>query len=152
MTVNLLRDFVDWLISQKVVPSQLTLTRSQFDEFADTHLNSRSISLCRHYEYFRSAASEALSDDGANDSPWAHATYSLVRELGLHGSGPKKAVARTAIEERVTRVLDSVGLSGFTCESFVASAAQSNFVEVWDDVIAAKIPLLARIAAATRVA
>lgn len=152
LTVNLLRDFVDWLISQKVVPSQLTLTRSQFDEFANTHLNSRSISLCRHYEYFRSAASEALSDDGANDSPWAHATYSLVRELGLHGSGPKKAVARTAIEERVTRVLDSVGLSGFTCESFVASAAQSNFVEVWDDVIAAKIPLLARIAAATRVA
>lgn len=152
LTVNLLRDYVDWLISRKVVPSQVTLTRSQFDEFAVTHLNSRSISLCRHYEYFRSAASEALSDDGASDSPWAHATYSLVRELGLHGSGPKMAVARKQIEERVTRVLDNVGLAGFTCESFVASAAQSNFVEVWDDMIAAKIPLLARIAAATRVA
>lgn len=152
LAVNLLRDFVDWLISRSVVPSQITLTRSQFDEFAVTHLNSRSISLCRHYEYFRSAASEALSEDGASDSPWAHATYSLVRELGLHGSGPKMAVARHVIEERVTRVLDSVGLAGFTCESFVASAAQSNFVEVWDEMIAAKIPLLARIAAATRVA
>lgn len=152
LTVNLLRDYVDWLISRNVVPSQVTLTRSQFDEFAVTHLNSRSISLCRHYEYFRSAASEALSDDGASDSPWAHATYSLVRELGLHGSGHKMAVARKQIEERITSVLDDVGLSGFTCESFVASAAQSNFVEVWDDMIAAKIPLLARIAAATRVA
>jgi len=59
-------------------------------------------------------------------------------------------VARAAIEDGVTRVLDTVGLSGFTCESFVASAAQSNFVEVGDDKIAAKIPLLARIAAATR--
>ncbi len=152
LTVNLLRDYVGWLISRNVVPSQVTLTRSQSEEFAVTHLNSRSISLCRHYEYFRSAASEALSEDGASDSPWAHATYSLVRELGLHGSGPKMAVARNVIEERVTRVLDSVGLSGFTCESFVASAAQSNFVEVWDEMISAKIPLLARIAAATRVA
>lgn len=150
LTVNLLRDFVDWLILRSIVPSQVTLTRSQFDEFAATRLDIRSISLCRHYEYFRSAASEALSDDGASDSPWAHATYSLVRELGLHGSGAKMAVARGAIEDKVTRVLDSVGLSGFTFESFVASAAQSNFVEVWDEMIAAKIPLLARIAAATR--
>lgn len=150
LTVNLLRDYVDWLISQNVIPSQVTLSRSQFDEFAAARLNSRAISVCRHYEYFRSAASEALSDDGATDSPWAHATYSLIRELGLQGSGAKMAVARSTIEDRVTRVLDSVGLTGFTCESFVASAAQSNFVEVWDDMIAAKIPLLARIAAATR--
>lgn len=152
LTVNLLRDYVDWLISKSVIPSQVILTRTQFEEFAVTRLNAHSISLCRHYEYFRSASSEALSEDGANDSPWAHATYSLVRELGLHGSGPKMAVARSLIEERVTRVLDCVGLSGFTCESFVASAAQSNFVEVWDDMIGAKIPLLARIAATTRVA
>ena len=152
LTVNLLRDYVDWLISTDVIPSQVTLTRSQFEKFAVTHLSSRSISLCRHYEYFRSAASEALSEDGATDSPWAHATYSVVRELGLHGSGPNMAVARSVIEERVTRVVDRVGLSGFTFESFVASAAQSNFVEVWDDMIAARIPLLARIAAAIRVA
>jgi len=152
LTVNLLRDYVDWLIAQNVIPSQVTLTRGQFEEFAAVRLNSRSISLCRHYEYFRSAASEALSSDGATDSPWAHATYSLVRELGLHGSGAKMAVARSMIEDRVTSVLDSAGLSGFTCESFVSSAAQSNFVEVSDDTIAAKIPLLARIAAATRVA
>lgn len=152
LTVNLLRDYVDWLISRRVVPSQVTLTRNQFEEFAAAHLTSRSISLCRHYEYFRSAASEALSEDGASDSPWAHATYSLVRELGLHGSGHKMAVARSAIEATVTRVLDRVGLSGFTCDSFFASAAQSNFVEVWNEMIAAKIPLLARIAAATRIA
>jgi len=150
LTVNLLRDYVDWLIAKRVIPSEITLTRGQFEEFAAARLNSRSISLCRHYEYFRSAAAEALSNDGASDSPWAHATYSLVRELGLHGSGAKMTVARAAIEDGVTRVLDTVGLSGFTCESFVASAAQSNFVEVGDDKIAAKIPLLARIAAATR--
>ena len=151
LTVNLLRDYVDWLIAQSVIPSQITLTRGQVEEFAAARLNSRSISVCRHYEYFRSAASEALSGDGATESPWVHATYSLVRELGLHGSGTKMAVARRSIEDRVTSVLDSVGLSGFTSEAFVASAAQSNFVEVWDDMIAAKIPLLARIAAATRV-
>lgn len=151
LTVNLLRDYVDWLILQGVVPSQITLTRGQFEEFATTRLDGRSISLCRHYDYFRSAASEALSKDGASDSPWAHATYSLVRELGLHGSGPKMTVARSVIEDSITRVLDRVGLSGFTSESFVSSAARSNFVEVWDDMIAAKIPLLARIAAATRV-
>lgn len=152
LTVNLLRDYVDWLIAQSVIPSQIILTRGQFEEFAAARLNSRSISLCRHYEYFRSAASEALSSDGATDSPWAHATYSLVRELGLHGLGPKMAVNRSAIEGRVTSVLDAVDLSGFTCESFVASAAQSNFVEVLEDKISAKIPLLARIAAASRIA
>lgn len=152
LTVNLLRHYVDWLISIGVIPSKVTLTRSQFEEFAVMHLNTRSISLCRHYEYFRSAASEALSKDGASDSPWVHTSYSLVRELGLHGVGAKMEVDRNMIEEELTRVLDRVGLSGFTCESFVVSAAQSNFVEVWGDMIAAKIPLLARIAAATRVA
>lgn len=152
LTVNLLRHHVDWLIVRNIVPSQVVLTRAIFEEFAASHLDKHAIGTCKHYDYFRSAASEALSSDGATDSPWAHATYSLVRELGLHGVGAKMAVSRSSIEARVTQVLEGVGIPGLTCDSFVASAAQSNFVEADRDTVSAKIPLLARIASSTRIA
>lgn len=149
LTVNLLRDFVDWLIDKKIVPSKILLSRDLFEEFASVRLVPHSIGLCRHYEYFRSAASEALSDDGASESPWVHAAYVLLRKLGVSGASGGMALKRAVIESSMTEVLDNIGLSGFTCESFVASAAQSNFVDFNEDLIVAKIPILARIAAAT---
>lgn len=150
LTVNLLRELVDWLISKNVVPSDVMLTRVMFDEFMGERLDPKSIALSKHFEYFRSAAAEALSDDGAKETPWVHTAYHLLTLLGTSGAGGKLAADRADIEASLTTTLELTGLSSFTCESFIASAARSNFVEVEDDQVAAKIPILARIASATR--
>ncbi|QPF76184.1 hypothetical protein G8A07_26830 [Roseateles sp. DAIF2] len=150
LTVNLLRELVDWLISKSVVPSDVMLTKAVFDEFMSERLDPKSIALSKHFEYFRSAAAEALSEDGAQETPWVHTAYHLLTLLGTSGSGGKLAADRADIEASLTTTLERTGLSSFTCESFIASAARSNFVEVEDDQVAAKIPILARIASATR--
>jgi hypothetical protein len=149
LTVNVLREFVDWLISRRVVPSDLMLERSMFDEFRHERLGTKFIALSRHFEYFRSASGEALSLDGASETPWIHAAYSLLTLLAPSGASGRLAVSRADVEGRLGEVLERTGLAGFTCESFIASAARSNFVEVEGDTVAARIPVLARIAAAT---
>ena len=152
LTVNLLRDFVDWLINRKVVPQNLLLTRDVFDDFTNGQLKAKALGLSKHFDYFRSAASEALSDDGASESPWVHAVYSLLRLLGKSGKDGKFALDRSEVEKSLGEVLDKIQLTGFTCESFIVSATRSNFVDVdlKNDLVIARIPILARIAAATR--
>lgn len=150
LTVSLLRELVDWLIERRAVPSDVILTRPVFDEFASLRLGPKAVSVSRHYDYFREAAAEALSADGAAETPWIHAAYDLLRLLGSSGTGCRLSISRTSVEDAVETVLQRVGLMNFTCNSFIASAARGNFVDVDGDVVSAKIPILARIASATR--
>lgn len=150
LTVNLLRELVDWLISRRVIPSSVLLTRTSFEQFSVERLDGRSIGMSRHYDYFREAATEALSADGASETPWIHAVYDLLRLLGSSGKGERLALHRDHVEQTMTKVLTRINLANFTYESFLASAGRSNFVEIEGDEVSAKIPILARIAAATR--
>jgi len=150
LTVNLLRDLVDWLISRHVVPSGVMLTRSMFDEFAADRLGAKAISLSGHYDYFRAAASEALSSDGAAETPWIHVVYDLLAQLGASGTGSRLGINRASVDTATAEAIKRVGLAGFNSESFIVSAVRSNFIDIDGDIISAKIPILARIAAATR--
>jgi len=150
LTVNLLRELVDWLISRRVIPSDVLLTRLSFEQFSAERLDARSIGMSKHYDYFREAATEALSADGAAETPWIHAVYDLLRLLGSTGAGSRPALHRDVVETAMVEVLGRVSLSNFNHESFLASAARGNFIDLDGEEIAAKIPILARIAAATR--
>jgi hypothetical protein len=150
LTVNLLRELVDWLIERRTIPSEVMLTRELFNEFSAIRLDSRAVSTSKHYEYFREAAAEALSPDGAAETPWIHAAYDLLRLLGSSGTGAQLSVERRLVERAVEATLQRVRLTNFTCQSFIASAARGNFVDTHNDIVFAKIPILARIAASTR--
>ncbi|AMV44569.1 hypothetical protein [Paraburkholderia caribensis] len=84
LAINLLRDFVDWLIVKKVIPNNTPLTGALFKEYAVDGLSRAAIGRSRHYHYFRSAASEALSKDSMAQSPWIYAAYKLLRHLTPH--------------------------------------------------------------------
>lgn len=150
LTVNVLRELVDWLIGSRVIPSDVLLTRTSFEQFSADRLDARSIGMSKHYDYFREAATEALSADGASETPWIHAVYDLLRLLGSTGAGSRPALHRDVVEEAMIDVLRRVTLANFTYESFLASAARGNFIDLDGEEVAAKIPILARIAAATR--
>lgn len=148
LAINLLRDFVDWLIDKKIIPSHTLMTRGLFTEYAVNGLTTTAIGMSRHYQYFREAASGALSQDGIAQGPWIYSAYKLLRELAIKSGGGSISMAKSDIEEFVGLTLSHANLTSYTVHSFLASAAQSNFIEFSDQQIKAKIPLLARISAA----
>jgi len=148
LAINLLRDFVDWLIAKKVIPSNTLLTSSLFDEYAIHGLTSTAIGRSRHYQYFREAASGALSQDGIGQGPWLYAVYKLLRELAMKSGNGGVSLEQAQIEDFVASTLLQANLTSYTSDSFLASAAQSNFIEFNENHIKAKIPMLARISAA----
>ncbi|MNK26500.1 hypothetical protein D3C87_448380 [compost metagenome] len=150
LAINLLRDFVDWLIKKMIIPNNTLLTKELFKEYASHGLTATAIGRSRHYHYFRSAASEALSRDGMEQGPWIYAAYALLRHLALQYGTESIAMDQSSIEEYMALTLVNAHLNSYTVDSFLASAAESNFIEFFDDQIRAKIPLLARISAAVR--
>lgn len=148
LAINLLRDFVDWLIAKRVIPNNTPLTGALFKEYATHELTHAAIGRSRHYHYFRSAASEALSSDSKVQSPWIYAAYKLLRHLAVECGAKDITMDQIAIEEFMTLTLSEAHLNSYTTDSFLASAAESNFIELSNDQIKAKIPILARISAA----
>ena len=148
LAINLLRDFVDWLIQQRVVPSKLLLTAELFKEYSTHGLGLSAIGRSRHYRYFRAAASEALSVEGIEHSPWIHVAYKVLRHMALNSVADSISMSYTSIEEYLESSLISARLNSYTTDSFLGSAAESNFIELSDDQVKARIPLLARISAA----
>ena len=147
LAVNLLRDFVDWLIVRKIIPSHTLLTQELFIEYAKNGLTMSAIGKSHHYQYFREAASEALSLDGITQGPWIYTAYKLLRELATNGNLQTTSMEQSSIEDFVTSTLSHAKLNSYTTYSFLASAAESNFIEFSGEHIKAKIPLLARISA-----
>jgi hypothetical protein len=152
LAVNLLRDIVDWLIRRKIIPSETRLTRALYGEYAVNELTLSAIGRSTHYKFFRGAASEALSDASIEQGPWLHTAYKLLRHLALSGDPNTSVVSFQNAEAYVDSTLVSSQLSAYTGNSFLASAAESNFIELLDEQVKAKIPLLARISAAVGVA
>lgn len=152
LAVNLLRDIVDWLIKRKIIPSETRLTKELYGEYAVNELTLGAIGRSTHYKFFRGAASEALSDASIDQGPWLHTAYKLLRHLALNGDPNMSVMSFQSAEEYVDSTLVSSQLSAYTGSSFLASAAESNFIELFDDQVRAKIPLLARISAAVGVA
>lgn len=152
LAVNLLRDLVDWLIKRKIIPNETRLTKQLYREYAVTELTVDAIGRSPHYKFFRGAASEALSNASVEESPWLHAAYKLLRHLALNGDSSTSAMSIQNAEEYVNSILVKSTLSAYTGSSFLASAAESNFIEHADNHVRAKIPLLARISAAVGVA
>lgn len=148
LAINLLRDFVDWLIQQKVIPGNMLLTRELFREYGTHGLTLSAIGRSRHYHYFRAAASEALSVEGIEHSPWIHVAYKLLRHLALNNVTNSISMSYDNIAEYLASTLTNVHLSSYTGDSFLASASESNFIEFSGEQVKAKIPLLARISAA----
>jgi hypothetical protein len=151
LAVNLLRDFVDWLIKRKAVPSSTRLTRALYREYAAEELTVAAIGRSTHYKFFRGAASEALSAASMEQGPWLHAAYKLLRHLALNSDGTGSMSFERA-EAYADSTLAKSELGTYTGNSFLASAAESNFVQLVDDQVRARIPLLARISAAVGVA
>jgi hypothetical protein len=144
LTVKLMLTFMDWLIVKRHLMSELSPIRlGLFEEFLDTELRLARIAQNRHFAFFRYAAAEHLSPDGRREEPWLHSVYSALRLIGL--SSPRTlAVPMGDFSRALTRSGGEIA-----AYDLLATASRANFLTMGDDeLVRARIPLLARIAAA----
>jgi len=145
LTVNVLREFVDWLIDTDRRQSNLTVGPEDFRTFSNLRLTRKRITITHEYEFFRSAVAQALSDMGRDQTPWLHAMYTCLSRI-CEGRGAlscsRREFAQFVRQERLTDL-------GFTPESLLVTGQQANFLDFTAQRVWPRIRILGRIAAVT---
>jgi hypothetical protein len=143
LTVNLLADFIDWIIDAGRTLSQPRLTGEDFKAFGETRLRPAYISTCREYHLFREATDEATGDYARSRTPWLHAVYSCMSEIA-RSSPATLSCSRADFSEMVTKISENRGLDP---DRLLSSAAESNFFSYDERTVWPTVRLLGRIAA-----
>ena len=143
MTVNLLVEFVDWLIEIRRPRNSLAFKLEDFEDFRARRLTLQAVAESSQYDFFRGVISEATGSRGRQSSPWLFAVYSAIRHISM-AYPDQLSCSRSEFREiaRLTN-LDELGLSDM---DILHTAALSNFLGYDDDVVWPKIRLLGRIA------
>lgn len=147
LTVNLLVEFVEWLIERKRPVSSLQLDGDDVTKFARQKLRPKDLNHSPEYRFFREAISEALSAEARIATPWLHGVYTCIR--GIVRASPETLRCRRGdFESLVERAkLPEIGMDA---DFLLATGSQANFLEYDEDTVSPKIKLLARLAAVTR--
>jgi len=140
LTVNLLADFVDWLIEQRRPVSGLALTSDDVEQFILTRLGRRHVGMCRDYTFFREAAGQAMSESGKIGTPWLHAVYSSMSQL-VRSAPETLRCTRGDFSQIASRIQGTVDP-----DRLLLTASDSNFLAYDDQHVWPKIRLLGRIA------
>lgn len=147
LTVEVLRELVEWLIERKRSLNDLLLSQDDFAQFGAERLRAGQIRLSREYEFFRRAASEAMSHVGHEQNPWLFTTYWLVRLLASADESRMRA-ERAAFTDLLDRVPIPDGAVKLGSEEVLRTATLANFLTYDDQWVNVKVRTLGRIAAA----
>jgi hypothetical protein len=143
LTVNLLRDFVAFLIEQERRQSDLHVTLEDAAQFSESRLRPSRISRSREYEFFRQAASQAMGARDGRDTVWLRTVYSCLSEI-TRTSPVSMRCGMKDFEDIVERIGPDTGISA---DRLLSSATESNFLDSDGEWVWPKIRLLGRIAA-----
>jgi hypothetical protein len=147
LTVNLLVEFVDWLIEKHRPVSSLQLDGDDFGKFSKQKLRPKNVSLSPEYRFFREAISEALSSEARATTPWLHGIYTCIRGV-VRSSSETFRCRRDDFESIVERAqLEEIGMHA---DLLLTTGSQANFLDYNEREVWPKIRLLARLAAVTR--
>ncbi|WP_406383983.1 hypothetical protein OHU25_41020 [Streptomyces sp. NBC_00117] len=146
LTVNLLRDFVDFLIKQERRQSDLYLRPEDAAKFAELRLRASHISRSREYEFFRRAASGAMGEVQGPDTVWLRSVYRCLSEI-VRASPESMRCSMEDFADIVARLGPGTEISA---DRLLSSATESNFLNHDDEWVWPKIRLLGRIAATTQ--
>jgi len=142
LTVNLLREFVDWLIEQRRPVSQLDLSDTDFADFAAAKLKAAQLMLSPEYQFFRGVISEALGSDGRDISPWLHLVYSALRDVTRAADSDYRCL-RSDYEVLVE--MNRASELGFTPEGLLGAASRANFLAFDETHVWPRIRMLGRL-------
>ena len=141
LTVNLLVEFVEWLIERKRPASNLAFTDGDFSSFRRRFLQRDRIQTSPEYSFFRDGAiPQALSAEGKVRNPWLYAMYTVLRHIG------REHTSMSCSLEEFDAIVHREDL-GFESEKLLQTGERSNFLARTPTSVKPRVPLLARIAA-----
>lgn len=143
LTVNVLVDFCDWAIEERINLASTELSGAQFERFASVRLIQSRLQRSSYYVLFHGMLAEFLSEQSREQEPWLYAVTNVLRDLVK--KHPKKLSCSLASFESLAR--SSADILGAAPSRLLASAAMANFLLERDGLVSPAIPLMARLAA-----
>lgn len=143
LTVNLLADFVDWLIANERKISALRLTGEDVANFAASGLMPSHIATGADYKFFRNIAADAMGEDARLRTPWLRAVYLCMSEI-VRASPDTLSCSQADFSAIVDQ---AVGDGSIKPDDLLTTAAESNFLSYDGTMVRPAVPLLGRIAA-----
>ncbi|MYB36349.1 MAG: hypothetical protein F4Y26_02945 [Gammaproteobacteria bacterium] len=143
LTVNALVEFVEWLIAKERNLRE-RVSGTDFGKFVDERIAGAEISLREEFAFFRDYASRNMSATGYRSNPWIYTVYCI-----LHGIGTS-SVTVDEFKRLVDRVPRPRGQRLPAWDAVLQQATLANFLFHDGENVAARIPLLGRIAALAR--
>lgn len=146
LTVNLLASFFGWLIEREYEWGRVRdLGRDDFSSFAADRLSRGYLSTAHDYNFFRdSVIREALSVNARSDSPWLHTVYRCLFQIATRS--PREMMCTRAV---FAEICERIGVRGMSPNELLTTASSANFFAVNHSHVWPKIPILARLCAAT---
>ncbi|MCY3687882.1 MAG: hypothetical protein OXG90_02735 [Gammaproteobacteria bacterium] len=147
LTANVLSEFVDWLIEIRRPQMNLRAEDSDFITFAKTKLTQERMLLSNDYEFFRKAASSAMSTNGFKSNKWLYIIYWIMRLLSKSKSKyqDKDISSFKRLYKRIP-IIDGGEMP--SSEEILRTATQANFLSYDGSRIKVKIRTLGRITSA----
>lgn len=143
LTVNLMVDFCDWLISTGFRPGASPLDSAQFTNFTRDRLTAAALQRSPHYVFFHGMLAEYASERGRASEPWLSAITSVLQEISR-----KHPRAFTCSVNSFNHIAAPYGpLIQMTPQRFLASASMSNFLLDQGGQVKPGVRLMARLAA-----
>lgn len=145
LTVNVLVNYVDWLIDKGTKRKDVRFNEELWDQFSLSELSSERIPLSTEFQFFLEAAADAMSYSGFKSSPWLWAVYRSLREF-VRRFGPGSVVQPAEFLEMYR--FNDFSRCGISGEEVIRTASDTNFFCLNSEgLISVRIPILARIAA-----
>ncbi|MBX6965808.1 hypothetical protein [Alcaligenes faecalis] len=143
LTVNLMVDFCDWLISTGFMPGNGPLGSGQFANFTKDRLTLAALQRSPHYVFFHGMLAEYSSELGRNREPWLSAITNVLQEMAR-----KHPKIFTCSVNSFNLIAAPYGQGiRMTPQRFLASASMSNFLRDRGGQVMPGVRLMARLAA-----
>lgn len=143
LTVNLMVDFCDWLISTGFRPGNSPLDAAQFTNFTRDRLAAAALQRSPHYVFFHGMLAEYASERGRTREPWLSAITNVLQEITR-----RHPRAFACSVNSFNQIAAPYGpLIQMTPQRFLASASMSNFLIDQGGQVKPGVRLMARLAA-----
>lgn len=144
LTVNLMVDFCDYLISNRYRLDEAALNRQQFADFTRDRLAPAALKRSPHYEFFNGQMAEYLSEQARIDEPWLCAIATTLRTLAA--KHPKSFTCAFSGYEQWSAPFGA--MARMPAARLLITGAQANFLKDNGGQVSAGVRLLARLAGA----
>ncbi len=146
LTVNLMTDLFDWMIAHKRRGKDLSLSSTDFRNFAGQRFAPDVLRVSARYDFFRQMLGRSMGSDARAHQPWLFAVTSCVRDIAQRAPNSLQATL-PEFKELAGKYAEACGL---VADELLVTAERSNFLRYRGGYVTPAIKIMGRIANVSR--